>query len=93
MYIESKADGLEGDARIGRVYYSKSGKTFYYRGLTFRSQKGRGFKSNFFEVESGDPYWISGPRRDRKDRLYGGSGGIEIDDDVRDEYQAYLQGA
>ena len=27
MYIEDKSNGLEGEARIGRVYFSKSGKT------------------------------------------------------------------
>ena len=28
MYIENKSDGLEGEARIGRVYFSKTGKRF-----------------------------------------------------------------
>jgi hypothetical protein len=28
MYVESKSAGLEGPARIGRVFFSKSGKTF-----------------------------------------------------------------
>jgi hypothetical protein len=92
MYVESKADGLEGPARIGRVYFSKTGKTLYYRGLRFRSLKGRGFKANYRELTSGDKYWISGPRRDRDDRLYGGSRGVLIDDDVRVEYQSYLHG-
>ena len=32
MYIESKGDGITGPARIGRVTFSKSGKTLYYRG-------------------------------------------------------------
>jgi hypothetical protein len=91
MYIESKASGLEGHARIGRVYFSKTGKTLYYRGLQFRSMKGSGFKSNYRELISGDEYWISGPRRDRDDRLYGGSRGVKIDDDVRAEYQSYLR--
>jgi hypothetical protein len=92
MYVESKATGLEGEARIGRVYFSKTGKTLYYRGLRFRSLKGNGFKANFFEVESGDHYWISGPRRDSDNRLYGGNGGVTIDEDIRDEYRAYIQG-
>src|SRR5882762_4713617 len=82
MYVESKATGLEGEARIGRVYFSKTGKTLYYRGQRFRSLKGNGFKANYFELESGGHYWISGPRRDRDDRLYGGGRGVSIDDDV-----------
>jgi hypothetical protein len=92
MYVESKADGLEGQARIGRVYFSKTGKTLYYRGLRFRSLKGRGFKANYRELTSGHEYSISGPRRDRDDRLYGGSRGVLVDDDVRVEYRSYLRG-
>jgi len=86
MYIEDKSEGLEGDARIGRVYFSKSGKTLYYGGKTFQSLKGRGFKANYFNTENREEYWISGPRKDKHDRLYGGNLGVEIDPDVRDEY-------
>jgi hypothetical protein len=91
MYIEDKSGGLEGPARIGRVYFSKSGKTLYYQGKRFQSQKGRGFKSNYFEVESGNNFWISGPRKDQHDRLYGGNRGVVVDDDVREEYREYLK--
>jgi hypothetical protein len=93
MYIEDKSGGLEGDARIGRVYFSKSGKTLYYRGRKFRSLKGNGFKSNYYEVGPGDKYWISGPRKDRQDRLYVGNLRVEIDEDVREEYLSYLRGS
>ena len=86
MYIESKARGLIGPARIGRVTFSKSGKTIYYRGRTFQSLKGSGFKANYFEVETGEEYWISGPRKDGQDRLYGERVPIEIDNDIREEY-------
>ncbi|WP_171207486.1 MULTISPECIES: 1-deoxy-D-xylulose-5-phosphate synthase [unclassified Ruegeria] len=90
MYIESKAEGLEGPAEIGRVYFSKSGKTLYYKGLKFQSLKGAGFKANFFETESGDHYWISGPRKDQNDRLYGGNSGVLVDEDIREEYAALI---
>ena len=86
MYIECKADGLEGPAVIGRVYFSKSSKTLYYKGLKFQSLKGSGFKANYFETESGDHYWISGPRKDQNDRLYGGTLGVHIDEDIKEEY-------
>ena len=86
MYIEDKSQGLEGLARIGRVYFSKTGKTLYYRGRKFRSLKGSGFKANYFDVDSGDEFWISGPRKDLNDRLYGGNDGVLIDDDIREEY-------
>ncbi|MEO0363600.1 MAG: 1-deoxy-D-xylulose-5-phosphate synthase [Pseudomonadota bacterium] len=90
MYIEDKSEGLEGLAVIGRVYFSKSGRTLHYKGLKFQSLKGAGFKANYFEIESGVHYWISGPRKDQNDRLYGGNSGVLIDSDVREEYAALI---
>jgi hypothetical protein len=86
MYIECKAGSLTGPARIGRVSFSQTGHTLYYRGRRFQSLKGTGFKSNYYDVDSGEDYWISGPKRAGGDALYGGSTPIEIDDDVREEY-------
>lgn len=86
MYIECKAGGLTCAARIGRVTFSKTGRTLYYDGQTFQSLKGAGFKSNYYCVETGEAYWISGPKRRGGDALYGGSTPIEIDEDVREEY-------
>jgi len=42
-YIEDKSGGLMGPARIGRVMFSKTGRTIYYRGRSFQSLKGLGF--------------------------------------------------
>jgi hypothetical protein len=86
MYIECKAGELTGAARIGRVTYSKTGATIYYRGREFRSLKGAGFKANYYDVETGDEYWISGPRKDGSDALYTTHIATEIDADVSDEY-------
>ena len=90
MYIESKAAGLNGPARIGRVTYSKTGRTIYYCGREF--MKFRGFKANYLDVESGEAHWISGPRKDGKDRLYVSHLPVEIDEDVRDEYWIKVRG-
>ena len=83
MYIEDKSAGLTGPARIGRVRFSKRGGTLSYQNRAF--QRGRGFKHNYIDIETGDPFWISGPRRDGRDRLYGERLETTIDDDVRDE--------
>ena len=92
MYIERKAESLNGPARIGRVTFSKSGRTIEYRGKKFQKSK-TGDKWNHFDVETGDHYWISGPRRDGQDRLYPQSTQpIEIDDDVREEYWLKIRG-
>jgi hypothetical protein len=86
MYIEDKSKGLIGPARIGRVTFSKSGRSIYYAGKTFRSLSGAGFKCNYRDVETADDYWISGCHKDGADRLYGERVPIEIDEDGREEY-------
>ena len=91
MYIERKAESLNGPARIGRVTFSKTGRTVEYRGQKF--QKSTGYKWNHFDVETGDRYWISGPRKDGQDRLYPQSSRpVEIDEDVREEYWTDIRG-
>ena len=90
MYIEDKSDQLEGPARIGRVTFSKTGKSLYYKGKAFRSLHGRGFKANYYEVESGAQYWISGPKRNGADGLYGPRP-TPIDVDAREEYWTVIR--
>ena len=88
MYIEQKtgegADGISGPARIGRVTFSKSGKSLYYRGRTLKTLAGRGFKANYFDVDTGEEFWISGCKKKGGDRLYAGI--VEIDKDAAEEY-------
>ena len=84
MYIEEKSNELVGPARIGRVTYSKSGKSLTYGGREFASLNGTGIKANFWDVESGAQYWISGCKKDGLDSLYANV--VEIDEDVREEY-------
>src|SRR5437762_8171727 len=93
MYIENKSESLNGSARIGRVTFSKTGKSISYGGHTFQSLKGRGFKANYFDVDTNERFWISGPRKDGKDRLYPESSlPIEIDADVAEEYWRDIRG-
>jgi hypothetical protein len=84
MYIEYKGDDISGPAWIGRLTFSKTGKTLYYKGRRFASLKGKGFKANYFDEETGDHYWISGCKKDGTDALY--STTVEIDEDVMEEY-------
>jgi hypothetical protein len=87
MYVENKSGGLDCAGHIGRVYFSKTGLTLYYAGRTFRSLKGNGFKANYFDVATGEHFWISGPRKDGHVRLYGGHAGVEVDPDVADAFR------
>jgi hypothetical protein len=82
MWIEPKVADLAGPARIGRVTYSKSRASISYRG--------QGFKANYFDVDTGDEYWISGCHRDGMDALY--STTAEVDDDVLEEYWVGIRG-
>jgi len=91
MYIERKAGGLIGSARIGRVTFSKTGRTIYYHGKSFQSLNGAGFKSNYCDLKSDEDYWISGCHKDGSDRLYGERVPIEIDEDVQEEYWTQIR--
>jgi hypothetical protein len=90
MYIESKGNEVSGPARIGRVTFSKSGESLYYRGRRFNKSKTVGLKANYFDSETREDYWISGCKKRGGDRLY--SGTIEIDEDVREEYWIEIRG-
>ena len=89
MYLENKSGGLSGPARIGLVRFSQTGRTLYYGGRAFRSLKG-GYKANYYDVETGEPWWISGCKKDGGDTLYGGV--VGIDEDVREAYWRDIRG-
>jgi hypothetical protein len=89
MYIEDKSAGLEGPGRIGLVHFSKTGRTLYYAGRSFQSLKGYGYKANYFDVATGEHFWISGCKKRGGDRLYGGT--VDIDDDVREAYWTVIR--
>jgi hypothetical protein len=46
-----------------------------------------GFKANYFDVETGEHYWISGPRK----ALYASNVPTEIDEDAREEYWSVIR--
>jgi len=93
MYIEDKSGSLTGPCRIGLVRFSKTGATLYYGDRAFKSLTGSGFKANYFDVETGEHYWISGPRRDGADGLYGRvTQPSDVDADVSEVYWRDIRG-
>ena len=90
MYIECKGGELTGPGRIGRVTFSKTGKTIRYMGIELQSLKGQGYKSNYYDVETGCEYWVSGPKKNGQDTLYPDR--VEIDEDVVEEYWYSIRG-
>jgi hypothetical protein len=97
MYIENKGGhvtehwwgnksfpaNLTGPGRIGRVTFSKTGRSLRYRSKEF--SKAQGYKANYL-CETGEWFWISGPKRRGGDALYTTNIPTEIDEDVREEY-------
>ena len=96
MYIEHKSNGPHddrGEARIGRVTFSKSYKSIHYNGKTFQRSHDAGC-GNYVDVETGDCYWISGAKKDGTDRYYWGKlAPVWIDEDVREEYWTTIRNA
>lgn len=84
MWIEFKGENIVGPARIGWVKVSAKGKRLDYRDQTFRSLRGGGFKSNYYDIATDEEYWISGCHKDGRDALYATD--VEIDDDALEEY-------
>lgn len=85
MYIELKSGyGDDGPAWIGRVTFSKSGQTIYFNDKALK--KFQGISGNFYDVEVGEEYWVSGVKKDERDRHWAGKGKIMIDRKVVNEY-------
>jgi hypothetical protein len=89
MYMEYKGDDIVGPARIGMVTFTKTGKSVDYKGRRFTTLTGRGFKANYYDVQTREHYWISGCKKDGTDALY--STIVEVDEDVREEYWTQIR--
>jgi hypothetical protein len=50
------------------------------------------FDSNLYDVDTGEEIWMSGPNLDRTEGQYA-SKRPHVDEDVRDEYAAFLAGS
>jgi hypothetical protein len=87
-YIELKTGYSDnGPAWIASVAFSKSGQTIYFDGKAFLKMGGSGVEGgNYVEKESGQEYWISGPKKDGSDRLHSRSGKVLVQTTVVEEY-------
>ena len=87
-YIELK-DGHGGPAWIGHVRASKSGKTLYFNGRALGHSGSHGIAGNHFDCETSEEFWVSGPKKNGQDRLFG-SAPVMIARDAVDEYLALV---
>lgn len=97
MFVQLKTgyDTDAGPSWIANVRFSKSWSTVYFHGRTLRRVTGTAYANydaNFFDVDSGEQYWVSGPKRDQTDARYR-HGRPTVEEDVRAAYEAFLDGA
>lgn len=92
MYLQLKTgyDVDRGPAWIARVRFSKSWRTAHVHGRTL--ERVREFDANFQDIDTGELFWMSGPKRDRSDGRYSGQQ-PSVDEDAREDYEAFLAGA
>lgn len=92
MYIERIDPGGRTQwARIGKVGFSKTGRTAYYQG---RELRGEG-QPWYYDTGTRARFVVPRARNDGLDRSEGrkrGSFPVDIDDDVREEYWAEVRG-
>ena len=73
-YIELKTGWNDnGPAWIGFVKESRSGKMVYFNDHAFQKDPYQG-KGWYFDVETGESYWISGVKKDGTDRHWAAKG-------------------
>lgn len=92
MFVQLKT-GHEvdrGPPWISWVEFNRSWGTARCQGRELR--RGQAWDPNFLDVDSGEWFWLSGPKRDETDTRYGPST-TTVDDDVREVYEAFLSGA
>ncbi len=88
IYVENKEGTIDGaDARIGWVTFSKSGRTIYYRGKSFRRIKGGGISGNYFDKATQEEYWISGIKKHGTNAHWAERTSIIVDEDAQHEYE------
>ena len=86
-YIELKSGfGDTGPAWIGIAEFSKSGRTVYFDGKALKNSNAQGITGNYYDIENGDEYWISGIKKNGTDRHWAGGGKIMIDRKVVNLY-------
>jgi hypothetical protein len=93
MFIQLKTghNTDKGPAWISIVHFNRTWKTATWHGRRLHRCTGM-FDANFYDLETDEEYWISGPHCDRQDTRYS-SIRPTIDHDAREAYEAFLGGA
>ncbi|MHA6765513.1 hypothetical protein [Streptacidiphilus sp. PAMC 29251] len=92
MFVQVKSgyNTDRGPSWIGWVDFSKTWSTAYFQGRTLR--RAGGGDGNFYDAQTSERFWVSGPKRDRTDTRYGPAT-TEIEPEAVATYHAFLEGA
>jgi hypothetical protein len=89
-YIELKSGHSDnGPAWIGYVIPSKTGRTLYFNGrglMKLKGQRRAESGGNYVDMETGESFWVSGVKKDGKDRHWAGSGKVLVEARALSEY-------
>ena len=91
VQLKTGHDIDKGPAWISVVRFNRTWKTATWHGKTLRRWPGM-FDANFFDIDTKEEYWLSGPHRDGGDTRYSSIKPI-VDPDAREAYDAFLTGA
>jgi hypothetical protein len=64
----------------------KKWKNNLFDGKAFQSLNGTGINGNYFDLESGNEYWISGVKKDMSDRHKFGGGKVLVEKRILSDY-------
>lgn len=93
MFVQLKTgyDTDRGPAWISVVSFNRSWKTARWHGKTLQRWPAM-IDANFYDVETKEKYWVSGPHRDGRDVRYS-SVVPTVEDDALGAYKAFRDGA
>lgn len=94
-YIELKSGYSDnGPAWIAYVMESKTGRTLYFDGrglMKLKGQRRDESGGNYIDMETGESFWVSGVKKNGKDRHWAGSGKVLIEASAVAEYLKITQ--
>jgi len=91
MFVQLKTgyDTDQGPAWISVVSFNRTWKTARWHGKILRRFQLN--DANFYDVDTDDEYWLSGPHRDQRDTRYSNIQPT-VDSDAAAAYEAFLAG-
>jgi len=80
-YIELKTGYSDnGPAWIAHVQQSRTGRTLYFNGRALGKIAGRASNGgNYIDIESREAFWVSGVKRNGRDRHWAGGGVVLVE--------------